>query len=130
MTDTEKLTININYVDLGQIDLLVQQGLYSNRSDFIRTAIRNQLGAHGEIVKQTVSRKMFGMGVWVYNRRELEKVQASGKQLEIKWIGLAVIGDDVPLELALDTIQSLEVYGVFRAPEAIKIALASRMAKE
>lgn len=126
MTDSEKLTINVNYVDLGQIDLLVEQGLYSNRSDFIRTALRNQISQHGEIVRQTASRKLMGMGAVLHDRHSLEKLRAEGKRLEIKWIGLLALADDVPVDLALDTIESVEVYGVFRAPEDVKKALTVR----
>jgi Arc/MetJ-type ribon-helix-helix transcriptional regulator len=127
MTESEKLTININTVDLGQIDLLVEQGLYSNRSDFIRTAMRNQLGEHSDVVKQTCSRRAIGMGALIYDRRTLEAVREAGDAIDIRWIGLTAIADDVPAQLASDTIRSLEVYGVFRAPEAVRQALAGRM---
>jgi len=56
--DTEKMTINLGYVDLGHIDLMVQEGFYSNRTDFIRTAIRNQLERHADVVKQSTVRKI------------------------------------------------------------------------
>ncbi len=127
MSETEKITINLGLVDLGQIDLLVKEGFYQNRTDFIRMAIRNQLSSHAEAVKQTVARKTLVLGLQHYTRRDLEAVRASGETLQIKALGLASIADDVPPELALDTIDSLEVLGAFRASPAVKVALADRI---
>ncbi|MCA1730986.1 MAG: CopG family transcriptional regulator [Actinobacteria bacterium] len=126
MSETEKITINLGLVDLGQIDLLVQEGFYQNRTDFIRTAIRNQLSSHAEAVRQTVARKTLVLGLQHYTRRDLEAVRASAETLQIKVLGLASIADDVPPELALETIDSLEVLGAFRASPAVKAALADR----
>ncbi|MDQ3285726.1 MAG: CopG family transcriptional regulator [Actinomycetota bacterium] len=126
LTELEKITINMGPVDLGQIDLLVREGFYQNRTDFIRTAIRNQLNTHAETVKQTVVRKELVLGLQHYTRSDLEAVRAAGETLEIKVLGLASIADDVSPELALETIASLEVLGAFRASPAIKAALASR----
>jgi Arc/MetJ-type ribon-helix-helix transcriptional regulator len=114
-------------VDLGQIDLLVREGFYQNRTDFIRTAIRNQLNTHAEAVKQTVVRKELVLGLQHYARSDLEAVRAAGETLEIKVLGLASIADDVSPELALETIASLDVLGAFRASPAVKAALASRI---
>jgi len=127
LTELEKITINMGPVDLGQIDLLVREGFYQNRTDFIRTAIRNQINTHAEAVKQTVVRKELVLGLQHYTRSDLETVRASGETLEIKVLGLASIANDVSPELALDTIASLEVLGAFRASPAIKAALASRI---
>ena len=127
MSETEKITINMGVVDLGQIDLLVQEGFYQNRTDFIRTAIRNQLTAHAEAVKQTVSRKELVLGLQHYTRRDLEAVRAAGETLEIRVLGLASIADDVPPELALATIDAIDVLGAFRASPAVKAALAERI---
>jgi Arc/MetJ-type ribon-helix-helix transcriptional regulator len=127
VSETEKITINLGLVDLGQIDLLVQEGFYQNRTDFIRTAIRNQLTEHAEAVKQTVARKTLVLGLQHYTRRDLEAVRAAGETLEIKALGLASIADDVPPELALATIDSLVVLGAFRASPAVKTALADRI---
>jgi len=124
---TEKITINLGPVDLGQIDLLVQEGFYSNRTDFIRTAIRNQLTTHAEEVKRTVARKTLVLGVQYYNRRDLELVRASGEKLQINVLGLASIADDVSPELALATIDTIVVLGAFRASPAVKTALAGRI---
>jgi Arc/MetJ-type ribon-helix-helix transcriptional regulator len=125
--ELEKITINMAPVDLGQIDLLVQEGFYQNRTDFIRTAIRNQLGAHAEAVKHTVARKTLVLGLQHYTRRDLEAVRAAGEKLQIRVLGLASIADDVSPELALATIDSLEVLGTFRASAAVKSALAERI---
>jgi len=127
VSETEKITINMGVVDLGQIDLLVQEGFYQNRTDFIRTAIRNQLTAHAEAVKQTVSRKELVLGLQHYTRRDLEAVRAAGETLEIRVLGLASIADDVPPELALATIDAIDVLGAFRASPAVKAALAERI---
>jgi Arc/MetJ-type ribon-helix-helix transcriptional regulator len=127
LSETEKITINLGLVDLGQIDLLVQEGFYQNRTDFIRTAIRNQLTAHAEAVRQTVSRKELVLGLQHYTRRDLEAVRAAGETLQIRVLGLASIADDVPPELALATIESLVVLGAFRASTAVKAALADRI---
>jgi Arc/MetJ-type ribon-helix-helix transcriptional regulator len=127
VSELEKITINMAPVDLGQIDLLVQEGFYQNRTDFIRTAIRNQLTAHAEAVKQTVSRKELVLGLQHYTRRDLEAVRAAGETLQIRVLGLASIADDVPPELALATIDSIDVLGAFRASPAVKAALAERI---
>ncbi|MDQ4127190.1 MAG: CopG family transcriptional regulator [Actinomycetota bacterium] len=127
MSETEKITINLGLVDLGQIDLLVQEGFYSNRTDFIRTAIRNQLATHAEVVRQTVARKTLVLGLENYTRRDLEAVRASGESLAIKVLGLATIADDVSPELALETIDSIAVLGALRASPAVKSALKDRI---
>jgi Arc/MetJ-type ribon-helix-helix transcriptional regulator len=127
VSETEKITINLGLVDLGQIDLLVQEGFYQNRTDFIRTAIRNQLNVHAEAVKQTVSRKELVLGLQHYSRRDLEAVRAAGETLQIRVLGLASIADDVPPELARATIDSIDVLGAFRASPSVKAALAERI---
>jgi Arc/MetJ-type ribon-helix-helix transcriptional regulator len=114
-------------VDLGQVDLLVQEGFYSNRTDFIRTAIRNQLATHAEEVKQTVARKTLVLGLEHYTRRDLEAVREAGETLEIRVLGLASIDDDVSPELARETISSLVVLGALRASPAVKSALKDRI---
>ena len=125
--ETEKITINLGFVDLGQIDLLVQEGFYSNRTDFIRTAIRNQLATHAETLKQTVARKTLVLGLQRYTRRDLEAVRAAGQRLQIQVVGLASIADDVSAELARATIDSVVVLGAFRASAEVKAALADRI---
>jgi Arc/MetJ-type ribon-helix-helix transcriptional regulator len=125
--DAEKITINLGFVDLGQIDLLVQEGFYSNRTDFIRTAIRLQLATHAEVVKQTVARKTLVLGLQHFSRKDLEAVQAAGQQLHIQVLGLARIAEDVPGELARATIASLVVLGALQASPAVKAALADRI---
>src|SRR5919199_1413949 len=127
MTELEKITINMAPVDLGQIDLLVREGFYQNRTDFIRTAIRNQLGAHVEAVRKTVARKELVFGGPHYTRRDLEALRAAGEKLEIRVLGLASIADDVSPELALATINSIDVLGALRASSAVKAALAERI---
>lgn len=124
---TEKITINLGLVDLGQIDLLVQEGFYANRTDFIRTAVRNQLAVHAEVVKRTVARRTLVLGVQYYTRRDLEAVRAAGEMLQINVLGLASIADDVSPELALATIDSIVVLGAFRASSVVKAALAGRI---
>ena len=125
--DTEKITINLGFVDLGQIDLLVHEGFYSNRTDFIRTAIRNQLATHAEAVKQTVARKALVLGLHHYTRRDLEAARAAGQKLQIQVLGLASIADDVSPELAQATIDSLVVLGALRASTEVRAALADRI---
>jgi len=127
MSETEKITINLGLVDLGQIDLLVQEGFYSNRTDFIRTAIRNQLATHAEEVKQTVARKTLVLGLEHYTRRDLEAIREAGETLEIRVLGLASIDDDVDPDLARETISSLVVLGALRASPALKSALKDRI---
>lgn len=125
--ETEKITINLGYVDLGQIDLLVQEGFYSNRTDFIRTAIRNQLAIHADAVKQTVARRTLVLGLQEYTRRDLEAVRAAGERLQIQVLGLVVIAEDVPPELARVTIDSVAVLGALRASPEVRAALADRI---
>ncbi|MBA4109107.1 MAG: CopG family transcriptional regulator [Leptothrix sp. (in: Bacteria)] len=123
----EKITINVGVVDLGQIDLLVQEGFYANRTDLIRTAIRNQLSAHAEVVRQVVARKMLVLGIQHFSADELRAVQAAGQTLQIRVLGLATIAPDVSPELALATIDSLTVMGALHASAAVKAALADRL---
>ena len=125
---TEKITINVGYVDLGQIDLLVREGFYANRTDFIRTAIRAQLASREGAVTQTVARREMVLGTRHYSRRELEEVRAAGRTVRIRVLGLATIADDVPADLALATVESVEVLGAFRASPAVRAALAPRTA--
>lgn len=127
MSETEKITVNMGPVDLGQIDLLVREGFYSNRTDFIRTAIRNQISTHSEVVRETAARNTLVLGMQKFGRRDLEEVRASGDALQIRVLGLAVIADDVSPELALATIESVTVLGAFRASAAVKRALAGRI---
>jgi Arc/MetJ-type ribon-helix-helix transcriptional regulator len=124
---TEKITINLGPVDLGQIDLLVQEGFYANRTDFIRTAIRNLLTTYAEEVKRTVARKTLVLGVQYYHRQDLELLRAAGEMVQINVLGLASIAEDVSAELALATIDSVVVLGAFRASSAVKTALAGRI---
>ncbi len=127
VSESEKITINLGLIDLGQIDLLVQEGFYSNRTDLIRTAIRNQLGVHADVVKQTVARKSLVLGMQHYSRADLEAVQASGQRLRIQVLGLASIASDVSVELALATIESISVLGALHASAILKAALAGRI---
>lgn len=126
-SELEKITINMPPVDLGQIDLLVREGFYQNRTDFIRTAIRNQLGVHADTVRQTVVRKEMVLGLQHYSRRDLEALREAGESLDIRVLGLASIADDVTPELARDAIASVSVLGAFRASTAVKAALADRI---
>ncbi len=125
--ETEKMTVNVGVVDLGQVDLLVQEGFYSNRSDLMRTALRNQLALHADAVKQTVARRMLTVGLQHHSRADLEAVVAAGQQLQLQVVGLARIADDVPPELALAAIASVTVLGAFQASPAVRRALASRI---
>jgi Arc/MetJ-type ribon-helix-helix transcriptional regulator len=127
MGETEKITINLGLVDLGQIDLLVRESFYSNRTDFIRTAIRNQLAAHADAVRETVARRTMVLGLQHFAREDLEAVRAAGERLEINVLGLATIADDVSAELAAETIESVVVLGAFRASKAVRRALADRI---
>jgi Arc/MetJ-type ribon-helix-helix transcriptional regulator len=127
ISDSEKITINLGYVDLGQIDLMVQDGFYSNRTDFIRTAIRNQLDRHADVVKQSVVRKSLDLGLRHYSRDDLEAVRAAGQMLRIHVLGLASIAQDVTPELARATIASVVVLGALHASPAVKAALADRV---
>jgi Arc/MetJ-type ribon-helix-helix transcriptional regulator len=125
--DSEKITINLGYVDLGHIDLLVQEGFYSNRTDFIRTAIRNQLDRHTDAVRQTVARHQLDLGLRQYSRQDLEAVRAAGETLHIQVLGLAVIAPDVSPELARETIASIHVLGALHASPAVKAVLSDRI---
>ncbi|GAA4337560.1 CopG family transcriptional regulator [Pigmentiphaga soli] len=125
--DSEKITINLGFVDLGHIDLLVAESFYANRTDFIRTAIRNQLAAHGDVLKQAVARKLLVLGLQHFSAADLEAARAAGQQLQIRVLGLASIGQDVTPELALATIESITVLGALQASSAVKAALAGRI---
>ena len=124
--DSEKITINLGYVDLGRIDLLVQEGFYSNRTDLIRTAIRNQLSKHQAVVQQVVTRKTLVLGIQHYSAADLKAVKAAGQMLQIKVLGLASIATDVTPALALASIESITVLGALHASPAVKAALRGR----
>ena len=124
---SEKITLNLGLVDLGQIDLLVNEGFYSNRTDFIRTAIRRQLESRSGAVDRTIARRALVLGTQHYSRQELEGLRDSGQMIELRVLGLASIANDVTAELALATIASVEILGAFRAPPAVKTALTPRM---
>ena len=126
-SESEKITINLGYVDLGQVDLLVDEGFYSNRTDFIRTAIRNQLLAHGEVLKSCVTRRSMVLGLQRFAREDLEKALVAGEQLQIHVLGLAVIDDDVSPQLASQAIASIFVLGALRATPEVKAALGARI---
>jgi Arc/MetJ-type ribon-helix-helix transcriptional regulator len=125
--DHEKITVNLGFVDLGHVDLLVSEGVYANRSDLIRTAVRNQIERHAEITRQSVARKPIEVGLRCYGRAELEAAQAAGTRLDIRVLGLAVIADDVPADLASAAIASIEVLGSLQASPAVKRVLADRL---
>jgi Arc/MetJ-type ribon-helix-helix transcriptional regulator len=125
--ESEKITINLGVVDLGQIDLLAREGFYSNRTDFIRTAIRNQLATHAEVVKQTVARRTLVLGLQHFTKADLEAAREAGQKLEIKVLGLASIATDVTPELAREAIASLFVLGALQASASVKAALADRI---
>ena len=124
---TEKITINLGAIDLGQIDLLVQEGFYSNRTDLIRTAIRNQLATHGETLRQTVARRTLVLGLQHFSKRDLEAVRKAGTRLRIQVLGLVRIADDVTPALAAQTIESISVLGALHASAAVKAALTGRI---
>ena len=129
-TDTEKsekITINVGLVDLGEIDLLVDEGFYANRTDFIRTAIRRQLATRADAVERTVAKRSLTLGSEHLARRDLEALRDAGETIHVRVLGLASIADDVDPDLALATISSVEVLGAFRAPRAVKAALAPRI---
>ncbi len=125
--DTEKITINLGFVDLGQVDLLVQEGFYSNRTDFIRTAIRNQIERHIDVVRKAVTRKSVDLGLRHFSRADLEAVRDAGQMLDIRVLGLASFGEDITPELARASIASLSVLGALHASAAVKAALQDRM---
>lgn len=127
MADTEKITINMNVVDLGNMDLLVDQGFYSTRTDFVKTAVRNLLDKHTMEIKDTIIRKTYSVGIVSYNGESLENELRQNKMLEIKVIGMLVLQDNISVELALKTIKSIKVFGTFKASETIKNALKDRI---
>lgn len=127
MADSEKITINLGFVDLGRIDLLVEDHFYANRTDFIRTAIRNQLDKHEDAMRQSVSRRTLDMGVRLFTRSELEALRTAGQTLQIKVLGLATIASDVTPDLARATIASISVLGALHATPQVRAALTDRM---
>jgi Arc/MetJ-type ribon-helix-helix transcriptional regulator len=126
ITESEKITINLGLIDLGQIDLLVLEGFYTNRTDLIRTAIRNQLAAHADVLRQTAARRTLVLGLQEFSRRDLEAVRQSREKLRIQVLGLVRIANDVSPELARETIESIAVLGALHASPAVKAALADR----
>ena len=127
MADTEKITINMSAVDLGKVDLLVQEGLYSNRTDFIRTAIRSQLDKHNLEIQQSVTRNSYVIGVLVYDSSDLEKRKLKGEKIKMTIVGLLHLANDISPELAREVIESIQVRGIFQASDQVKAALADRI---
>jgi Arc/MetJ-type ribon-helix-helix transcriptional regulator len=125
--ETEKMTVNVGVVDLGHVDLLVQEGFYSNRSDLVRTALRNQLALHADMLKQTLARRTLVVGLQHYSRADLERAVAAGERLQVQVVGLARIADDVPPDLARAAIASVTVLGAFQASPGVRKALADRI---
>jgi Arc/MetJ-type ribon-helix-helix transcriptional regulator len=125
--ETEKMTVNVGVVDLGHVDLLVQEGFYSNRSDLVRTALRNQLALHADMLKQTLARRTLTVGLQHYSRADLEAVVARGQRLQVQVVGLARIADDVPPELASAAIESVTVLGAFQASPSVRRTLSDRI---
>lgn len=125
--ESEKITINLGFVDLGHVDLLVREGFYGNRTDFIRTAIRNQLDRHGDAARQSTTRRQLQLGLCHYSAQDLEAARVAGEMLDIRVLGLATIAPDVTPELALATIGSVTVLGAFHASPAVRAALAGRI---
>jgi Arc/MetJ-type ribon-helix-helix transcriptional regulator len=127
LAESGKITINLGFVDLGHVDLLVRDGFYSNRTDFIRTAIRNQLAQHSEQSKKSITRQTMELGLRQYTKADLETLQTTGEKLRIKVLGLVTISSDVPPSLALATIESITVLGALHASKEVKAALADRI---
>ena len=127
MPETEKITINMSAVDLGKVDLLVQEGLYSNRTDFIRTAIRSQLDKHSLEIQQSITRHSYVIGVLVYDKDDLEKLKLKGEKLELKVIGFLHLANNISPELAREVITLIQIRGIVQASDAVKAALADRM---
>lgn len=125
--ESEKITINLGFVDLGHVDLLVQDGFYGNRTDFIRTAIRNQLATHSEEAKKSITRQTLELGLRQYTKADLEALREAGKKLNIRVLGLASISTEVSPALALATIESITVLGALHASKDVKTALADRI---
>lgn len=126
MSETEKITINMGAVDLGKIDLLVQEGSYTNRTDFIRTAIRNQIDKHNFEIQQSVTRNSFVVGALIYDRKDLEKLRAKGEKMNLKIIGFLHLQNDIDTELASQVIESIQVRGIFQAREDVRKMLAEK----
>jgi len=127
MSETEKITINMGAVDLGKIDLLVQEGSYTNRTDFIRTAIRNQIDKHNFEIQQSVSRNSFVVGALIYDRNDLEKFRSKGEKINLKIIGLLHLNNNIDANLAMQVIESLQVRGIFQASEEVKKSLIDKI---
>jgi Arc/MetJ-type ribon-helix-helix transcriptional regulator len=125
--ETEKMTVNVGVVDLGHVDLLVQEGFYSNRSDLVRTALRNQLALHADVLKQTLARRTLVVGLLHYSRADLERAVAAGERLQVQVVGLARIADDVSPDLARAAIESVTVLGAFQASPGVRKALSDRI---
>jgi len=125
MNSLEKVTINVNVVDLGQIDLLVKEGFYSNRTDFIKTAIRNQLKAHDLSIRDVIVRKEYSVGIVSYSKKDLEECLAKGIKLDIKVVGMLVLKDNIPIDLAVKTINSIDVSGIFKCNDDLRKALSN-----
>ncbi|WP_299785110.1 CopG family transcriptional regulator [uncultured Marivita sp.] len=126
-SDTEKVTINLGYVDLGRIDLLVEEGFYTNRTDFIRAAIRAQLGSHSGDMTALIERRVLDIGLRDFTRADLEAARDAGELLHIKVVGLARLASDIDAELALATIGSINVLGALQASPEVKDALGTRI---
>jgi Arc/MetJ-type ribon-helix-helix transcriptional regulator len=124
---TEKITININTIDLGHIDLLVNEGYYATRTEFIKTAVKKQLDRHEEDTKKLIEQKAkhgdyeLSIGVGGFTKSELERIiQKKEAKIKMIFIGLFITPKDVTLELLEQAVESIKVYGVCRCSQEIK----------
>lgn len=124
--DTEKVCVNLAAVELGKIDVLVSQGLFTSRTDLIRAGIRKVLEENGEAV-QRVALGAAGLGIMAITRKQLEQARKAGEKLDMKVIGILVIDPDVTPELADTTIHEIRIFGTLRGPKAVLARIGDRV---
>lgn len=123
INSTEKITINVNTSDLGKIDLLIHEGYYSNRTDFIKSAIKSQVNKHDDEINMILSskkKKDWFVGVYVLTEDELQALKRYGRKKAIRGMGLLIVDKDVSLDLMKTSISAIETYGVCRCSSEIK----------
>ena len=122
--NSEKVSVNMNVGTLSQIDVLVDLGYYSNRSDFINQAVRQAIDQKQSIIENETSKQRESNGDWftgvcVITKDQLLIAKEKGKKLKIRGYGVVVIDNKLD-DLALEVIDSIDIKGKILASQKIK----------
>ena len=126
---SEKVSVNINTSTLSSIDLLIDHGYYSNRSDFINQALREGIQKHQKTLDRIIDAKteangespnQWFIGVYGLEKREIDAAKSRGITMEIKGYGVLVIDAENDEEDLYPVIRSIKVKGKVVCQKRIK----------